>query len=73
MLYLYIDGLLADSTATDAAVVLSGTNKWTLGRNEKFPDERIFHGQMNKVQVFKAALSADEVHSIFDGGSDILP
>lgn len=73
MLYLYIDGVLAGSAITDSDANLSVTNKWTLGRNEEFPNERIFHGRMNKVQVFKAALSADEVHSIFESGPSDLP
>ncbi|TSJ40505.1 hypothetical protein FO440_12175 [Mucilaginibacter corticis] len=73
MLYLYIDGMLAGSTITDSDANLSVTNKWTLGRNEEFPNERIFHGRMNKVQVFKAALSADEIHSIFESGPAALP
>ncbi|WP_158642878.1 GH92 family glycosyl hydrolase [Mucilaginibacter ginsenosidivorax] len=63
-LYLYIDGALAGTTVMETTVNLSVTNKWTLGRNEEFPSERIFHGYMDKVKVYQAALSADEVLQI---------
>ncbi|WP_177183722.1 GH92 family glycosyl hydrolase [Mucilaginibacter sp. OK283] len=63
-LYLYIDGVLAGTTVMETTANLSVTNKWTLGRNEEFPSERIFHGYMDKVKVFKAALTAGEVSEI---------
>jgi len=63
-LYLYIDGALAGTTVTETTTNLSVTNKWTLGRNEEFPSERIFHGYMDKVKVYKAALTAAEVLEI---------
>jgi putative alpha-1,2-mannosidase len=63
-LYLYIDGALAGTTVTEITANLSVTNKWTLGRNEEFPSERIFHGYMDKVKVYQAALNADEVMQI---------
>jgi len=63
-LYLYIDGALAGTTVMETTANLSVTNKWTLGRNEEFPSERIFHGYMDKVKVYQAALSADEVLQI---------
>jgi len=69
-LYLYIDGRQAGSTETDSEANLSVSNKWTLGRNEEFPSERIFHGEMDKVKVFKAALFAHEIRSIVDSESN---
>jgi putative alpha-1,2-mannosidase len=63
-LYLYIDGVLAGTTVTEAPTNLSVNNKWTLGRNEEFPSERIFHGYMDKVKVYKATFTAAEVLEI---------
>jgi putative alpha-1,2-mannosidase len=63
-LYLYIDGVLTGTAVLDVTVNLSVNNKWTLGRNEEFPSERIFHGYIDKVKVFESALSADEIRSI---------
>ena len=63
-LYVYIDGVLAGTSTLEASTDLSVNNKWTLGRNEEFPSERIFHGYINKVKVFKAALSADDIKTI---------
>lgn len=64
MLYVYIDGILAGTSVLEVSADLSVNNKWTLGRNEEFPSERIFHGYINKVKVFKAALSADDIKAI---------
>lgn len=64
MLYVYIDGVLAGTTLLEVSADLSVNNKWTLGRNEEFPSERVFHGYMNRVKVFKAALSADDIKNI---------
>ncbi|MCR8556598.1 GH92 family glycosyl hydrolase [Mucilaginibacter sp. BJC16-A38] len=64
-LSLYIDGVLAGHTMMEITANLSVSNKWTLGRNEEFPSERIYHGYMDKVKVFKAPLTAEEIHAIF--------
>jgi putative alpha-1,2-mannosidase len=63
-LYVYIDGVLAGTSVLEVSADLSVNNKWTLGRNEEFPSERIFHGYINKVKVFKAALSADDIKTM---------
>jgi putative alpha-1,2-mannosidase len=65
-LYVYIDGVLKGTTVLDEAVNLSVSNKWTLGRNEEFPSERIYHGNINKAMVFKEALSAEEIKDIYN-------
>ncbi|MBD1394355.1 GH92 family glycosyl hydrolase [Mucilaginibacter glaciei] len=65
-LCVYIDGVLKGTTAMDEAVNLSNSNKWTLGRNEEFPSERIYHGNINKAMVFKEALSAEEITDIYN-------
>lgn len=65
-LYLYIDGVLAGTTVVETSTNLSINNKWTLGRNEEFPSERIFHGYMDKVKVYKEPLTADEIKAIVD-------
>ncbi|WP_154402400.1 GH92 family glycosyl hydrolase [Mucilaginibacter endophyticus] len=63
-LYVYIDGVLVGTSELDVTADLSVNNKWTLGRNEEFPSERVFHGYINKVKVFRDALSADDISSI---------
>lgn len=63
-LYIYIDGVLAGTTLLEVSADLSVNNKWTLGRNEEFPSERVFHGYINRVKVFKAALSANDIKTI---------
>lgn len=63
-LYVYIDGVLAGTSVLEVSADLSVSNKWTLGRNEEFPSERVFHGYINRVKVFKAALSADDITTI---------
>ncbi|MDB5148424.1 MAG: hypothetical protein JWQ57_2444 [Mucilaginibacter sp.] len=63
-LYVYIDGVLAGTSVLEVSADLSVNNKWTLGRNEEFPSERVFHVYINKVKVFKAALSADDIKTI---------
>ncbi|WP_143020693.1 GH92 family glycosyl hydrolase [Mucilaginibacter gossypii] len=63
-LYVYIDSVLAGTTLLEVTADLSVNNKWTLGRNEEFPSERVFHGFMDRVKVFKAALSADDIKNI---------
>ncbi|WP_184543153.1 GH92 family glycosyl hydrolase [Mucilaginibacter sp. FT3.2] len=65
-LYLYIDGVLACTTIMETSANLSVNNKWTLGRNEEFPSERIYHGLMDKVKIFKAPLTAEEINTIFN-------
>ncbi|GAA4322536.1 hypothetical protein GCM10023149_22920 [Mucilaginibacter gynuensis] len=64
-LELYIDGILAGTTIADENANLSNTSKWFLGQNEEFPGERIFHGRLDKVKVYKSSLSAAEVKAIF--------
>ncbi|MEO3407738.1 GH92 family glycosyl hydrolase [Mucilaginibacter sp. CAU 1740] len=71
-LYLYIDGVLAGTTVVETLANLSINNKWTLGRNEEFPSERIFHGDIDKVKVYKEPLTADEIRTIVDSERDEL-
>ncbi|HEY9195765.1 MAG TPA: LamG domain-containing protein [Mucilaginibacter sp.] len=63
-LFVYIDGQLTGTSVVDADANLSVTNKWTLGRNEEFPSQRIFHGYLGRVKVFGAPLSADEIQRV---------
>ena len=60
-LRLYIDGVLKGETIVAEKADLSVLNKWTIGRNEEFPSQRIFVGYMDKVKVFAAALSEQEI------------
>ena len=57
-LKVYIDGILKGTTELQEAVNLSNTNKWTIGRNEEFPMQRIFTGYIDHVKVFALPLNA---------------
>jgi hypothetical protein len=65
-LEVFIDGKLAGAIMLDESAGLSNTSQWFLGQNEEFPGERIFHGQLNFVKVFKTPLTGDEVLAIFN-------
>ena len=63
-LLLYIDGRLAGRSVVDGLVNLSVTNKWVLGRNEEFPDERIFEGRVRDARVYGEALGEGEIRAL---------
>lgn len=63
-LHVYIDGELKGSTALEQSANLSVSNKWTIGRNEEFPLQRIFNGYMDQVKVFAAPLTGEEIRSV---------
>jgi hypothetical protein len=63
-LKLYIDGQLKASTHLEESANLSVTNRWNIGRNEEFPSSRIFNGYMDKIKVFAAPLSEEEVREV---------
>jgi hypothetical protein len=64
VLLLYIDGRLAGRSVVDGLVNLSVANKWVVGRNEEFPDERIFEGRVRDVRVYAAALGEAEIKAL---------
>jgi putative alpha-1,2-mannosidase len=61
---LYIDGVLKGITRLQDHINLSAPNKWTIGRNEEFPGQRIFDGYMDHIKIFAAPLSANEILAI---------
>lgn len=63
-LKVYIDGALKGFALPEGHANLSVSSKWTLGRNEEFPFQRIFNGHMDGVKVFAAPLSAAEILEI---------
>ncbi len=63
-LKLYIDGVLKGTTRLQDHINLSAPNKWTIGRNEEFPGQRIFDGYMDHIKIFSAPLSANEILAI---------
>jgi hypothetical protein len=65
-LELFIDGKLAETVVLDEAANLSNTNRWFLGQNEELPGERIFHGRLNLVKIFKTALTPAEIEAVFN-------
>ena len=65
LLTIYLDGKPAGSTKVDGVANLSNTSRWQIGRNEEFPSERIFHGQMDLVKVYEQPLSAKDIEALF--------
>ncbi|WP_158085252.1 GH92 family glycosyl hydrolase [Niastella vici] len=61
---LYIDGVLKGTTRLQDRMNLSAPNKWTIGRNEEFPGQRIFDGYLDHIKIFAAPLSANEILAI---------
>lgn len=65
-LALYVDGVLADSTAASGAI---STNNflWTIGRNADASSGH-FAGRVDEVKIYSTALSANEVEAEYDAG-----
>ena len=61
---LYIDGHLVKAVDLEGPVNLSTANRWTLGRNEEFPGERIFWGYLDGAKVFVEPLNGAEIAAI---------
>ncbi len=66
VLRVYIDGEQKGMSRVEGRVNLSGINKWTLGRNEEFPGKRVFNGYLDKVKLFAAPLTGEEIRGITD-------
>ncbi len=65
-LKVYIDGQLRGTTPLEKGVHLfGGNNTWMLGRNEEFPGERIFVGQVDRPAIYQSALSADAIYQFY--------
>jgi hypothetical protein len=65
-LKLYIDGQLRGTTPFEKGVHLfGGNNTWMLGRNEEFPGERIFEGQVDRPAIYQSALSAAAIYQLY--------
>jgi hypothetical protein len=60
-LKLYIDGIESGSININSPANLSYKGKWMIGRNEEFPDERIFHGAVSYFKVFTEPLTPSEI------------
>ena len=65
VLSLYIDGELKGTSIVDGRVNLSVSNKWTLGRNEEFPGQRVFNGYIDQAKIFTEPLSEEEIRSLY--------
>lgn len=63
-LKLYVDGVLKGTAKLEENVNLSNNNKWTFGRNEEFPSQRIFNGYIEKVRIFAAPLEEKDIKVI---------
>lgn len=61
MLKIYIDGKEAGNLYVGDKVNLSSPGKWNIGRNEEFPNERIFNGYIDHFKVFVEPLTSSEI------------
>ncbi|MFW0716384.1 GH92 family glycosyl hydrolase [Pedobacter sp. N23S346] len=66
LLTVYLDGKPAGSTKVDGIANLSNTSRWQIGRNEEFPSERIFHGQMDQIKIYSQPLLAKDIEDLFE-------
>lgn len=65
-LKVYLDGELKGTAELHNEAVINGHSNWYLGRNEEFPNKRIFYGKMNGVKLFATALSQEEIRKIIE-------
>ena len=60
-LKIFIDGTEIANQLTGTPVNLSTSAKWTVGRNEEFPEQRFFEGYIDQFKVFTEPLSQPEI------------
>ncbi len=60
-LKIYIDGVESGNQVINAPVNLSTTAKLMIGRNEEFPEQRFFHGNIISFKLFVEPLTASQV------------
>jgi hypothetical protein len=65
---LYVNGALAGSPTFVAGSIVRSKNPLNIGRDPANPD-RLYHGLIDEVSLYNRALTADEIHAIFDEGS----
>jgi len=65
-LRVYIDGEQKGFTPLEKSVHLfGGDNSWIIGRNEEFPGQRIFVGNVRRPRIFQEALSGEDILTIY--------
>jgi hypothetical protein len=60
-LKIFIDGTEIANQLTGTPVNLSTSAKWTVGRNEEFPEQRFFEGYIDQFKIFTEPLSQPEI------------
>ncbi|HVU59068.1 MAG TPA: GH92 family glycosyl hydrolase [Puia sp.] len=65
VLKVYIDGELKGTSTVDGRANLSVTNRWTVGRNEEFPGQRVFNGYIDRARVFTEPLTGEEIRRLY--------
>ncbi|MCY1722644.1 GH92 family glycosyl hydrolase [Prolixibacteraceae bacterium Z1-6] len=63
-LKVYIDGELKGTAEVSNQVPLNTQANWNLGRNEEFPNKRIFDGKIESTKIFATPLSQNEIMKI---------
>ena len=66
MLRIYIDGTESGSLSIGNSINLSSPLKWNIGRNEEFPNERIFNGFIDHFKVFVEPLTSSDIEKEMD-------
>jgi len=61
-LKIFIDGIEIANQFVGVPVNLSTSAKWTVGRNEEFPEQRFFKGYIDQFKVFTEPLSLHEIN-----------
>jgi len=65
-LKVYIDGALKGSTRIGNSALKESQCNWHLGRNEEFPGQRIFKGEIDYAKILVEPLSEEEINSIIN-------
>ncbi|MGQ7871001.1 GH92 family glycosyl hydrolase [Sunxiuqinia sp. sy24] len=63
-LKLFVDGELKGTAEISREVPLNTHGNWNLGRNEEFPNKRIYYGEMKGVKIFASPLSQQEIRRL---------
>jgi subtilisin family serine protease len=71
--YLYVDGVLENSTDSFISGNLSNNASFIIGHKTfDWPDAEFFKGSLDEIVIFRRALSADEVKALYDNTANRL-
>lgn len=72
LLRLYIDGELQCEKTLRSTALKNPPSRWHIGRNEEFPDQRIFNGKIRYVKLFHESLEIKEILEVYNDERKLL-